>query len=161
MFGGRMYDVTWDAKTAVTASVDIFEIVPADDKPVVILELRAWQTSDYGDANDQGKQMSIRRKYSTSGSGGSAAPVIEPRHDGTGAASFTAECRNTTLATGGTPEIVPIGAWNLRQEYLWTPTQPDSIIIVTQPYVTWVWRLDDAPGTSIDMNAYMLVEEIG
>lgn len=159
MYGGRIYYVSWDAATGITASIDIFEFAPADDKPLFLHELHVWQTSDAKDAEEELRGLSLRWKYTTSGSGGATA-AVRKKFDGDAAASFTAECRNTTLATGGTPDIQPLDGWNIRVPYIWTPA-PEDRPFVAQPQTQLVVRLDDAPADSLTMNAMAIVEELG
>lgn len=156
---GRVYTINWDAATAITAQIDVFEIQPADDKPVFIHEIRIWQTSDLGDAQEEIIGLSLRRGYTTSGSGG-GTPTVAKRFAGDSAAGFTAECRNTTLATTTTPDIVDMDAWNVRQPYIWTPNQEDEPF-VSQAQTLLVVRLEAAPADSLTMMASMKVEELG
>ena len=44
----------------VTAAQDLFEIAPADDKPVEILGIELGQTSDSGDAADEQPAADVR-----------------------------------------------------------------------------------------------------
>lgn len=159
MFGGRIYTVAWDAATAVTAAIDLFELTPADDKPLFIHELKCWQTTDLGDAAEEIIGISIIRGLATSGSGG-GTPTIVPRYPGDSAAAFTGECRNTTPASAGTAAKIGGDAWNVRVPYIWTPT-PETRPFGGQPGTLLVVRLDAAPADSLTMNAVMTVEEIG
>ena len=156
---GRPYVVTWDAATAVTVAIDIFEILPADDMPVFIDELKIWQTSDFGDASDEILQIQIIVGYTTSGSAGASATVgrLNP---GDAAASFTAECRNTTVAATGTPYIVHADGWQVRSPYIWTPPDVKWTPYGTQAKPIYV-RLPVAPADSLTMNAEIKVREIG
>jgi hypothetical protein len=156
---GRPYVLTWDAATGVTTAIDIFEIAPADDKPVFIDELTIWQTTDFGDAQDEVLQIQIIVGYTTSGSGGASATVgrLNP---GDAAAGFTAECRNTTVATTGTPYIIHADGWNVRAPYIWSPPSFAWIPYGTQALPIYV-RLPAAPADSLTMNAGLKVREIG
>lgn len=158
MVHGRSYTVTWDAATAVTTAIDIFEILPADDKPVILDELTIWQTTDFGDAQDEVLQVQVIIGYTVSGSGG-AAGTVGRLHAGETAASFTAECRNTTPANTGTPYIVHADGWNVRAPYIWTPV-PEWRPIGTQAIPLYV-RLPVAPADSLTMNAMIKIREIG
>lgn len=158
MAAGRQYAVTWDAATAVTTAIDIFEILPADDKPVYLDELTVWQTSDFKDAEEEILQIQVINGYTTSGSGG-AAGTVGRLFPGEGAASFTAECRNTTVATTGTAYIVHADGWNVRAPYIWTPT-PDWAPFGSQAAPLYV-RLPVAPTDSLTMNAMIKVREMG
>jgi hypothetical protein len=148
----------WDAATAVTAAIDIFEIAPADDKPVQISEITVWQTTDFGDAQDEILQIQVIVGYTTSGSGGASATVGR-LYPGEAAASFTAECRNTTVATTGTPYIVHADGWNVRAPYIWTPP-PGWEPFGSQATPVYV-RLPVAPADSLTMNAMIKVLELG
>lgn len=157
MFNGRIYTLTWDAATAVTTALDIFEVDPAADKAVYFHELRVWQTTDLGDAAEEIIPISIRRGYTTSGSGGTTA-VVDQKYTGDAANAFAAECRNTTLATTGTPDFQHQDGWNVRIPYIWTPT---PVVMPFSPNPIIVVRLDSAPADSITMAASLTVEEIG
>jgi len=156
---GRPYVVTWDAATSVSTIIDIFEILPADDKPVFLDELTIRQTSDFGDLQDEVVAIQIIVGYTTSGSGG-AAGVIGRLNPGDAAAGFTAECRNTTVAVTGTPYIVHDDGWNVRNPYIWTPPSPAFIPYGTQALPLYV-RLPVAPVDALTMFAQIKVREIG
>lgn len=158
MRAGRQYPVTWDAATGVTVAIDIFEILPADDKPVFLDELTIWQTSDFKDTEEEILQIQVIIGYTTSGSGGASA-TIGRLNAGETAASFTAECRNTTLATTGTTYIVHADGWNVRSAYIWTPT-PGWEPFGTQAVPLYV-RLPVAPADSLTMNAMVKLREMG
>ena len=156
---GRIHEVTWDAATAVSAQIDVFEIAPADDKPVVVHGLRLWQTTDVGDAQEEIIGLQMLRGYTTSGSGGATAGQA-PKAAGDGSGSFTAECRNTTLASTGTPAVLFADAWNVRAPYVYD-FLPEHRPVVTQAQTALVVRLMAAPADEITMYAAMTVEELG
>lgn len=141
MAAGRAYSVAFAATTVAAASgdVDWFEITPADDKPVEIVGLDIAVTSELGDAADEWIPFQILRGHTTSGSGGSApTPVALDPSDG--AAAFTAEVLNTTVASTTTPLICHADAVNVRIGYsMWWPdgfgpraTQANTTIVVRQ-----------------------------
>src|SRR5690242_16165892 len=99
MYQPRVYTVTFQA-VAITVSQDLFEITPADDKPVQFLGLFLAQNTDVGDAQDEILRWSVIRGFTTSGSGGSA-PTPRPTKRSDAAAGFAAEVNNTTKATTG------------------------------------------------------------
>lgn len=156
---GRPYLVTWDAATSITAAIDIFEILPADDKPVFLDELCIWQTTDFGDAQEEVLQIQVIIGYTTSGSGGATATVGK-LNAADATAGFTAECRNTTLASVGTAHIVHADGWNVRSSYIWSPPDPKWCPYGTQAVPLYV-RLPVAPADALTMNASMKVREIG
>ncbi len=153
---GRVYSVTFSA-VAVSAAQDLFEITPADDKPVEIVGIELGQSSDAGDAMDELLQISIIRGHATSGSGGSA-PTPAPMGTADAAAGFTAEVNNTTIASTGTAVTLHTGCWNVRAGYInWFPegmrptaSQGNTTIVVRQT----------APADAITMSGTLYVREL-
>lgn len=153
---GRVYAVTFSA-VAVSAAQDLFEITPADDKPVEIVGIELGQSSDAGDAADELLQISIIRGHTTSGSGGSA-PTPAPLNPNDTAAGFTAEVNNTTTASTGTTTTLHTGCWNVRAGYInWFPegarptaAQGNTTIVVRQT----------APADAITMSGTLYVREL-
>jgi len=74
-------------------------------------------------------------------------------------ASSPAECRNTALATVGTPYIVHADGWNVRAPYIWTPP-PGEEPYGSQAFPLYV-RLPVAPADSLTMNAMIKLRELG
>lgn len=114
---GRIYAVPYQGTiTNAGGDTDLLEVLPADDKPC---KLRGWsigQTSEVGDAAEEGVRISVIRMNATvtSGSGGSAVTPV-PLDSADAAAGFSAECNNTTVATtSGTATVMHEFAWNER-----------------------------------------------
>lgn len=153
---GRVYSVIFSA-VSVSAAQDLFEITPADDKPIEIIGIELGQSSDAGDAQDEVLQISIIRGYTTSGTGGTA-PTPAPLQPNSGASGFTAEVNNTTLANTGTTNTLHTGCWNVRAGYInWFPegcrpsaTQANTTIVVRQT----------APADAITMSGVLYVREL-
>lgn len=123
---GRIYTVPFAAATVTAAggNTDLWELTPADDKPIRIVGLRLGQISEVGDTAEEGLSISIIRLPATvtSGNGGSVTPV--PVGDVDAAAGFTAETNGTTVATtSGTAATIEELAWNNRNSPLevWYP----------------------------------------
>lgn len=154
----RVYTVSF-TEIAVTAAVDVFEITPADDKPIEIIGLFLSQSSDFGDAQAEVIPYRVIRGHTTSGSGG-AAPTPRPL-DRTGpAAGFTAETNNTTAASSGTTHDLHCAAFNLAVgENLWLPEGCEWE--ASQADTTLVVRLASAPVDSIDLSGTLYVREQG
>lgn len=115
-YPGRVYSVIFENVAVGTAAQDLFEITPADDKPVALLGLtldNVGGTADAGDAQEELIRLSIIRGFTASGSGGSAPTPAPLNHIDT-AAGFTAEVNNTTVATTGTSVILAAFGWNVR-----------------------------------------------
>ena len=157
---GRMYTVSVTA-TAVTAAIDIVEIVPPSGRIVVLHGWDLFQSTDFGDAQDEGLGLILKRgsSGSTSGSGGST-PTPAPHETNSGAAGSTVEMFNTTeaVAGGGTLTTLWPTGWNVRAgDYrILTPEMryvfgPSERLILSQT----------APADSITLSASIFFEEIG
>lgn len=154
---GRFYTVTFN-DVAVTASQDLFEIQPADDRPVKIWGLFLTQSTELADAAEEQLRVAIIRGHTTSGSGGNAATpaVINPLDT---AAGFTAEVNSTTIASAGTGVTLHVMTWNVRSglEMWWLP---ETGLIATQANTTIVVRLLAAPADSVSVSGTLYVEEM-
>jgi hypothetical protein len=154
----RIYSVTFSA-TAVTAQVDLFEIRPADDKPIEVIGLFLGQSSDAGDTQAELLGYSVIRGFTTSGSGG-GTPTPAPLNRSDTAAGFSAETLNTTLANTGTTATLHADTFHVAAgEKLWLPegceweaSQADTSLVV---------RLAAAPGDSLTMSGTLYVREQG
>lgn len=152
---GRIYSVIFSA-VAVTAAQDLFELTPADDKPVEIVGIEIGQTTDAGDAADELLQLSIIRGFTASGSGGST-PTPSPLDPVDTAAGFTSEVNNTTLANTGTTATLWTTAFNVRAGYInWFP--PEARPAASQANTTLVVRMT-APADSLTMSGTLFVRE--
>jgi hypothetical protein len=119
----RTYAVSFTSTTVANASgdVDLFEISPADDKPVEIVGLVLAVTSEVGDAAEEILPIQIIRGFTSSGSGGST-PTPAPLDPIDTAAGFAAETLNTTVATTGTSVTLYSDAFNVRSGLqVWFP----------------------------------------
>lgn len=154
---GRMYAVDRTA-TAATVALDLVELTPADDIPILIHGFRVWQTTDVKDAEEEIIQLSWVRGHTTSGSGGAAATPV-PKDHRDAAASFTAEVGNTTQASVGTTTVPYATGWNVRAplEVVFTPEQR---IRADQGNTTIVLRMGAAPADSITVGCSIDVEEL-
>lgn len=152
---GRIYTVSFEA-VAVSVAADLFEITPADDRPVTLLGWSLDQTSDFGDAQAEQLGIKVVRGFTTSGSGGSA-PTPVPLEPNDAAAGFTAETCNTTLATTGTTTTPWAGGWNLQagcRDFLPEGMQPKA----TQANTTIILR-QAAPADAITLSGTLWVLE--
>lgn len=152
----KTYTVVF-AGVAATAQQDLFEITPADDRPIEILGLHLSQTTELGDAAEEQLRIAIIRGHTTSGSGGSAPTpqLTDPRDS---AAGFTAEVNNTTIASAGTGVTLHEDTWNVRVPYSqWWP--PECAIGADQGNTTIVVRLLTTPADSITINGTLYVKE--
>lgn len=158
MAQGRIYSVIFSA-VAVSAAQDLFELSPADDKPVEIVGIELGQTSDSGDAADEQLQLSIIRGFTASGSGGSAPTPAPVKSSANAAAGFAAEVNNTTVANTGSSVTLFATAWNVRAGYTqWFPegAEPSA----SQANTTIVVRTT-APADALTMSGTLWVRELG
>ncbi len=141
-----------------TAQQDFFELVAASTKPLVILGFTISQSSDVGDAAEEGLSVLFKSGQTTSGTGGSAATPVATDSSGS-AASFTAEVNNTTKASTGT--IVTHAAWNwnvrVPLEVIFTPEQ--QLIMAAGRRCTM--ELATTPADSLTVSGTIWVQEIG
>jgi hypothetical protein len=105
---GRVYTVQFNG-VAVTAQQDLFEINCASTKIVELMEFHLSQSTEVGDAQEEGLSILLKSGATTSGSGGTA-PTAVPNELGDTAFAGTVEVNNTTKANTGT--IVTHGVWN-------------------------------------------------
>lgn len=155
---GRIYAASFTA-VAATAAQDLFEIAPADDKPVYLHAVYLMQTTDLGDAAEEVLRVSVLRGHATSGSGGSTA-TPRPMMPSDTAFGGVAEVNNTTIASAGTAVELHVDGWNIRVPYqlVWTPeTRP----FCTQAQGLIVVRLMAAPADSVTISGTLLLEELG
>jgi hypothetical protein len=119
---GRIYSAIFNA-VAVSAQQDLFEINAAAAKPVEILGLFLSQSSEIGDAQEEGLNILIKTGATTSGSTGGTAPTAVPRVFGDTAFGGNIEINNTVKASAGTIVIHEAWNWNVRVpfQFIWTP----------------------------------------
>lgn len=154
----RRYRVRLPA-TAFTVAVDLFELTPADDKPIRVIETHLFQTTELGDAAEEQIGLDWVRGHTTSGSGGSAA-TPQPVNPNDTAAGCTAEVGNTTAATLGTTTTHGAPGWNVRIPY--ADIRPNGRgVEATQANTTLVLRMAAAPADSITIGGHVIVEEEG
>ena len=152
----RVYSVQFD-NVSVSASQDLFEIVPADDVPVKLLGLFLSQSSDVGDAAEEMARIRIVRGFTTSGSGGSAGSPT-PMDSVNASAVFTAEMNNTDGAISGASAVLHSEAFNIRSGYAnwWTP---ETFIRVAQGDSRLVVRLAASPADALSMSGTIYIQE--
>lgn len=158
MAQNRIYTVPITAVASPAAIFDLYEIRPADDKPLEIIGMFLGQSSDVGDAASENLTIRVIRGFTTSGSGGSA-PTPSPLNRSDAAAGFTAETMNTTVATTGTTVDLHNDVWNTQAGYmLWLPegcewelSQADTSLVV---------RIS-APADAVTVSATLYVREQG
>lgn len=154
----RVYVVSF-TEVAVSVAVDVFELTPADDKPIEVLGLFMGQSSDFGDAASELLPYRVIRGHTTSGSGGTAT-TPRPLDRSGSAAGFAAETCNTTAATAGTTVDLHADTFHVATgEKLWLPD--GCLWEASQADTTLVVRLASAPVDSLDLSGTLYVREWG
>lgn len=154
---GRYYRVSFTA-VAVTAQQDFFEVVAPADSAVLVHRISLSQSTETGDAAEEGLSVILKSGSTTSGSGGTA-PTAIPNSLGDAAFGGTVEVNNTTKATSGT--IVTHCAWN------WNIRVPFDVVFtpemrpIISPSARLTVELGTTPADSITISGYMEIEEIG
>ena len=157
---GRIYRCVFNA-VAVTAQQDFFEITAATGKTVIIHYLWITQSTEVGDAQEEGLNLIVKRGTSltTSGSGGTTpTPVTQNPNDA--AAGAVCEVNNTTKMAIGTGTITSEEPhnWNVRVPYvvIYTPeTRP-----IVLPGERKTLELGTTPADSITISGWVGFEEI-
>lgn len=153
----RTYTANFNA-VSVSAAQDLFEITPADDKPVRVLGLVVGQYSDVGDAASENLNIKISRGWGTSGSGGSAY-TPSPLDPVDTAAGFSAEVNNTTVASTGTEVVLWSDVWNTQAGYqVWFPEGAQPTCSQANGAILTV-RIT-APADAITANGTLVVQEV-
>lgn len=154
---GRLYTVSFTG-VAVTAQQDLFEVVAPADAVVRIHRIGLSQSTEVGDAMEEGLSLLLKSGQTTSGSGGSV-PTAIPNELGDAAFGGTCEVNNTTKASAGTIVTHYAWNWNVRMpfEHVFTPEERP----ILSPSRRGTLELATTPADSITMSGYMVIEEIG
>jgi hypothetical protein len=156
---GRRYYIPLPA-TAVSAAIDLLEILAAAGKPFRLVSVKVSQSSDYGDAQAEGLSISIKRATGsyTSGSGGSTVtPAKQSTNDP--AAGPTAETFNASQAAAGSGALTTIDsdAFNVQAGYLYLPPENDQpLFLPTEACVISM----TVPNDSITVSGTAVIEEL-
>lgn len=149
--------------TAVTAAIDLAEILPNTSQMVKLLGIRLVQSTELGDAQDENLPVSLVTGFTTSGSGGNTPVVAPPDDVGDSTFSGTCETFNTTQAVTGTVVTRVLGGWKvIGGDFLWLPVplteNPGGLWI---PYNTRAVIRIPAPADSITISGEVLFGAVG
>lgn len=143
---------------AITAQQDLFELLAPAAKAVRLYMLTLTQTSEVGDAQEEGLSLLFKRGQTTTGSGGSTPTVTAlSSHDADG--SSTVKSNNTTKATAGTIKTWWADAWYVRSPYLWLPVPELRPLIA--PGIRMTIELATTPADSITASGTLVFDELG
>lgn len=155
----RMYTASFKA-IAVTAAQDLFEITaPTADS----VRIHGWclsQSSEVGDAAEEGLSITTNRGVgaTTSGSGG-ASVTPQPIDDGHPGSGCTVERNNTTIMAAGSGSLEELEAynWNIRVPFMqWYPPECRPKIVAG---ARWTLELETAPADSITISGVVWFQE--
>lgn len=122
---GKIWNLPWQGTvTAAGGDTDLWEITPADDKPVQIRMIRLGQITEVADSAEEGLRITVKRLLATVTSGNGSAGTAENPQESNVAPGFSWEFNGTTVATSsGTTETVDEIGWINRQSPLeiWYP----------------------------------------
>jgi hypothetical protein len=155
---GRIYRLPL-VRTAVTAAVDLAEILTAATHICVIHEIEVSQSTDVKDAEEEMLQLAWKSGQTTSGSGGNGSVVAIPNLLGDAAHGMTLETFNTTKASAGTIVTHALWDWNVRIPFLKVFTPETRLII--PPSTRATLELVAAPADSITIGGQIVLEVIG
>jgi hypothetical protein len=157
---GRMYSIPF-AAVAVTAQQDFFEITAAAGKPVIVHSIEIEQSTEVGDAMEEGLSILLKRGTSatTSGSGGTADITTPAVCSGDAADGMTVDINNTTKMSGGTILTLRAWNWNVRIPFFKVFTPETRPVIAGGERLTV--ELATTPADSITVSGTMMVEELG
>ena len=159
----RMYTVVFQGTiTNAGGDQDLLECAPADDKPVRLRGFSLGNTSEVGDAAEEGLRISVYRMTATvtSGSGGSS-PTVLPIDGADAAFGGTVEVNNTTVATtSGSALIVHELGWNIRNSpcEFWYPDERFCPIVRGTEYL--IVRLQTTPADDFTGQFTFWLEEL-
>lgn len=113
------YTVVFVEQTIAAASgdYDLFELVPADDRPIELVALFLGNKSEVGDAQDEMLTIKVSTDFTVSSNGTATTPRPLDQRDG--AAGFTAEVLGATVANTGTEIIPMVDSFNVRAGLQW------------------------------------------
>jgi hypothetical protein len=157
--------VTTFENVSVSATQDLFEIIPDVNNPVTLHSLCLSNVgADVGDAAEEMLRITLRYFFQgiTSGSGGSSASIIDMAGHAGISSRAAIETNNTTKVSDNSYLKMARG-WNIRMpfEVIWTPE--------TRPVIGWssgydnaggaVIRLENSPADAISMSGELIFEE--
>jgi hypothetical protein len=153
------------SNVSVTAQQDFFEITAPTTGIVIIHRCIISQTSDVGDAAEEGLLILLKRGQTTSGSGGTTVtPAAGGAMENAGPAYPTAsggvvEANNTTKASAGTITTLHAEAWNVRSVFDFLPVP--EMRPVLSPGQRATFELATTPADALSVSGVLQFEWLG
>jgi hypothetical protein len=155
---GRIYNLPL-VRTAVTAAVDLAEILTAASHIVWVHSIEVTQSTEIGDAQEEMLQLAWKSGQTTSGSGGNTGVTPVPLLIGDSAHGMTVETFNTTKATAGTIVTHKVWDFNLRVGFFFVFTPETRLFI--PPSTRATLELVTAPTDSTTIGGQICLEIVG
>jgi hypothetical protein len=154
----RVYTVEFENQTIAAASgdYDLFELGPASNKPIELVEIVLGQTTELQEAQEEQLRIRVIRGHTTSSNGTSATP--RPVSPADAAAGFAAEVVGATIASAGTAVNLISDVWPVRAGYTWGP-RPQGMGIWCANAELLVVRLMAAVTDDLNASGYVTVIE--
>lgn len=155
----RIYKTLFSG-VAVTAQQDLFEILAATAKTIKILRIELSQSTEVGDAQEEGLSIKLTRGIGTvtSGSGGSTH-TPQPIDDDDAASGATVEINNTTKMVAGTGSLEVLESWNWNVRVPFSmPLLPEERHVIA-PGNRLTIELATTPADSITMSGVVTFQE--
>jgi hypothetical protein len=151
--------VAFEGQTVANASgdYDLFEVSPADDRPVALVALTLVVTSELAEAQEEWLRIAIIRGHSTGGNG--SATTARPVNPTGAASGFAAETLATTPASAGTGVTLLADGFNVRNGYSFGPLPLNFGFGCSQAQTTIVVRLMAAVVDDVTMSGTLWVAE--
>lgn len=142
-------------------NADLWELTPADDKPIRLRGFILGQTSEVADAAEEGLNISVIHLPATvtSGNGSSVTPAAVDAGVNV-AAGFSAETNGATVATtSGTATTIYEFCWNIRSSpyEVWFPDE--RFCPMARQAAALVIRLNTTVADDITFAGTAIVEE--
>ena len=163
---GRIYAVPLSGTiTNAGGNTDIFSLQAASNKPILLRGFKLGQTSEVGDAAEEGLRVTVKRMPATwtVGSGGSSVTAAAPLNSSANTVwSFTARVNDTTVGTtSSTAQVLDEVGWNERNTPLeiWYPDRDFCPGAINGQGL--VVCLETTPADDFSFTGVAIVEEMG
>lgn len=154
---GLFYAVPFTG-VAVSAQQDFFEIVAPSNAVIYVHNVVLSQSSEVGDAQEEGLSLLFKRGATTTGSGGTTVTPV-PLETGFPASTATCKVNNTTKASGGTISTIHSENWYIRGPYPGLPTPEIRHLI--SPGQRYTVELATTPADALTVSGTLYFEQIG
>lgn len=158
----RVYSISFDGATVTNAGgdTDLFELLPATQKPIRLLGLMLAVSSEVGDAAEEILRIKVMRLPATVTSGNGTSVTPRPMQTANAAAGTTCEYNGTTVATtSGTAVDLHADCFNVRSGYQlwWTPETAPQFVNAEACIVRMMSTVND----DVTMSGTLYFEELG